>query len=291
MVSAILKNLLLRSVYPVALFAAGWIVLRSLSLGPAFYVQSLTIVFASAVGIALLERFFPYHLDWNSSHGDLRTDTLHTFINIGSNQLGILLLVFLGERGVTGLSLWPRAWPFWTQIILAFLIADFGFYWVHRTSHRWECLWRFHAVHHSATRIYWLNGERRHPVNHWLEILFGPGMVALMGAGIEVIAVHGTIYVVHLMFQHSNSDYRAGPLRYVFAVAEIHRFHHLKDRRQAMVNFGGLLIIWDLLFGTFRENTERISHDSVGIADMPAYPSNYLGQLVQPFRPNSSDLE
>ena len=112
---------------------------------------------------------------------------------MASNQLGILFLVSLGRFDFSGLGVWPTTWPLAGQLVLAVLIADLGFYWIHRISHHWEILWRFHAIHHSSERIYWLNGERRHPVNHWLEIIFDPGMVALLGAGIDIVAVHGTI--------------------------------------------------------------------------------------------------
>jgi len=257
---------------------------RAAQAGVNLYAFTMATVLVAGLISAWLERTFPYEPDWTRSHRDTLTDTIHLLVNVGSNHLGILALVLLADLGVPNLGVWPVNWPFLAQLVLAILIAELGFYWVHRISHAVPLLWRFHAVHHSARRLYWLNSERRHPVNHWLEIIVGPGLVALLGSGTEVLAVQGTMTVVHLMFQHSNADYRVGPLRYVFAVSEMHRYHHLRDTRECMVNYGGLLAIWDLVFGTYCARRDRVGAGEVGIEETP-YPDDYLGQFVHPFRP------
>jgi sterol desaturase/sphingolipid hydroxylase (fatty acid hydroxylase superfamily) len=90
-------------------------------------------------------------------------------------------------------------------------------------------LWRFHAIHHSSERLYWLNGERRHPLH--AGMMAAPGLVAvvLMGAPALAVGAWLGLLAVHLAFQHSNLDYRVGPLRFLIGAAEVHRWHHKRE--------------------------------------------------------------
>jgi sterol desaturase/sphingolipid hydroxylase (fatty acid hydroxylase superfamily) len=49
-------------------------------------------------------------------------------------------------------------------VLLASVVREFFDYWAHRSMHEFDCLWRFHATHHSVPRVYWLNATRAHPV-------------------------------------------------------------------------------------------------------------------------------
>ncbi len=59
--------------------------------------------------------------------------------------------------------------------------------------------------------------------------------------------------LAHTGFQHANLDYTVGALRRWLGTAEVHRFHHKRDYSEAEVNFGEVFMIWDRLFGTYRE--------------------------------------
>src|SRR5262245_1034595 len=122
-----------------------------------------TVVLVGLV-VAALERVIPYLPAWNRSHGDLGTDLGYA----GANALvppllsaaTFALFAPLGAA-VHGVSAWPAAWPLAAQIVLAVLIRELGHYWLHRYTHRrGNLLWRFHAIHHSSRRIYWLNASR-----------------------------------------------------------------------------------------------------------------------------------
>ena len=107
-------------------------------------------------------------------------------------------------------SWWPDQWPLWAQALAVGAVLDLSLYSVHWLSHRVAWLWRFHAIHHSSERLYWLNGERRHPLH--VGMMAAPGLLAvvLMGAPALAVGAWLGLLAVHLAFQHSSLDYRGG---------------------------------------------------------------------------------
>jgi sterol desaturase/sphingolipid hydroxylase (fatty acid hydroxylase superfamily) len=240
---------------------------------------------AAALGIAavaVLERLQPFEPIWRQDHEDTGADRAHLVVNLallGGAAVGLHLL-----RGVLPqLDLWPQDWPVWGQVLLAGAIIDLGLYAMHRLSHRVGVLWRLHAVHHSAERLYWMNGERRHPLSALVLAAPGLGVAVGLGASPLVISAWLTLLGVHLAFQHANLDYTVGPLRHLIAVAEMHRWHHKRDYEDAQVNFGEFWLVWDRLFGTFLDRPTPIGAGEVGLRDR-TFPTGYWQQLLWPFR-------
>ncbi len=246
-------------------------------------------IIVSASGItlvALLERFQPYTPEWNQDHNDTRVDILHaafsltlifTVIEIVTLSRS-LLPDFVAQAG----TLWPSAWPLWAQLLAAGAIIDFGLWLMHWLSHKFPFLWRLHALHHSSERLYWLNGERRHPLSAIL--LASPGLIAvvILGAPAGVIGAWFAIISVHLAFQHANLDYTVGVFRNLLGVAEIHRGHHKREYEDAQVNFGEFWMIWDQLFRTFKYTRTPIGAGEIGIKE--PMPLRYTQQLRWPFQ-------
>lgn len=234
------------------------------------------------VGVAWLERLLPYEQDWLHDHGDLRADVLHGIANLVLLAgTAYLLHALRGHLPVA--SLWPRHWPGALQLLLAGVIVDVGLYAMHRLSHRYAWAWRLHATHHSAERLYWLNGERRHPLSALLMAGPGLGAAVALGAPPQVLSAWLALLSVQLAFQHANLDYRVGPLRRWLGVAEVHRWHHKREYEDAQVNFGEFFVVWDRLFGTFHDRPEPLGADAVGLRE-EVMPSGYLAQLAWPFR-------
>lgn len=244
-----------------------------------------TLAVMAAIGIAvvaLLERVQPFQRDWLLDHGDLHADVLHGVANL--LLLAGTAYALHALRGIVPVaSLWPTSSPIALQLLLAGLIVDAGLYAMHRFSHRYAWAWRLHAIHHSAERLYWLNGERRHPLSALL--IAGPGLViaVALGAPPQVLSAWLGLLSVQLAFQHANLDYRVGPLRRWLGVAEVHRWHHKREYEDAQVNFGEFFMLWDRLFGTFLDNMDRLGADAVGLREH-AMPYGYFAQLAWPFR-------
>lgn len=240
---------------------------------------------AAAIGVSfLIEGFIPYQKDWNRPQGDRSRDLMHFLVNEASIA-GSVMLIPVAAVLMPFPRLWPDALPLWAQLILAILVADAGITLAHWASHRNNILWRFHAVHHSVRRMYGFNGLMKHPLHQAIELTAGTAPLVLAGMPLEVALLLAFAVAVQLLLQHSNADMRIGPLRYVLALAPVHRFHHLKSAEEGDVNFGLFTTLWDRLLGTAAfDPDKRFTSADLGIGDMPDYPRTYLRQLIQPFR-------
>src|SRR5262245_8769795 len=240
---------------------------------------------ACAIAVSFVaERIAPYEPAWNRAHGDRGRDMMHALVNeiAGIATVGFIPLLSGRLGGAGG---WPRTWPFAAQVVLAVLVFDLGVTLAHQQSHRWACLWRFHAVHHSVRRLYGFNGLMKHPVHQAIETTAGAAPLMLLGMPREVALALAVCTAVQLLLQHSNVDYRLGPLRHVLAANHVHRFHHLRWAAQGDVNFGLFTTIWDRVLGTYRSDAgRRVEPGEIGIGTRPDYPSRYLPQLLEPFR-------
>lgn len=238
---------------------------------------------AGVLAVAVLERLRPFRAAWLADHGDTATDIAHTIINLAIIQLTAVWIAKLGDLFPRDWQLFPVFWPLWLQLLTVAAVLDIGLYAVHRASHTVPWLWRLHAPHHSAERLYWLNGERRHPLH--AALMAAPGLTVLfvLGTPSELVAAWLAILVVHLAFQHSNLDYSLARLRHVIGVAETHRWHHKRDFEDAQVNFGEFFMIWDKLLGTFFDSRAKLGNAEVGLRDLK-YPRRYWPQLIEPFK-------
>jgi sterol desaturase/sphingolipid hydroxylase (fatty acid hydroxylase superfamily) len=236
-----------------------------------------------------LERLLPHHLDWNRSRGDVSVDLGHLVVS-GGITLALLrpAMMALGVAAGGWLSaqlggeLWPREWHLVPQLILALIVGEFFLYWAHRLGHVWEPLWRFHAAHHSAPRLYFLNAVRFHPVDLAISAYAPFVPLVALGADAGVLALFTLVSAVHGIFQHANLPLRCGPLNWFFSMAELHRWHHSRRMEEANTNYGQNLIVWDIVFGTRYLPPDREPPEEIGISDMPDFPMSYVGQLLSP---------
>ena len=248
--------------------------------------DGLILVFFAALAVSFVtERWLPYEPQWNHNLGDRRRDALHALVNESLNAVGLLIL-----PGLTALlaieGIWPRGWPLWEQLLLAIVLADAGITLMHYASHRIAPLWRLHAVHHSVQRLYGFNGLMKHPLHQMLEATAGLLPLILLGIPQEVAQLLALAIALQLLLQHSNVDMRLGPLRWVFAWAPVHRFHHMKYGRAGDVNFGLFFNLWDWLLGTaYYRDGYRMGPGDLGVGSRPDFPVDYGAQMLDPFKP------
>lgn len=239
-----------------------------------------------AIGWSFLaERLAPYDLTWNQSHGDAARDVVHGVVNESLQLLSLFMLpVLVDVLAIEGL--WPSRWPFWLEVIAAVAVLDAGVTFGHWWSHRWSPLWRLHSVHHSVTRFYGFNGLMKHPLHQLFETSLATAPLVIIGLPVDVATALVCCVAIQLLVQHSNVDYRAGAVRWLIAVNQVHRFHHLKWSGVGDVNFGLFFTVWDRLLGTaVWDPSKRFSSAELGIAAEPEHPSSYIAQLRYPFRP------
>lgn len=139
----------------------------------------------------------------------------------------------------------PVAW------IALFLLVEFVYYWHHRASHTVRWLWATHAVHHSPTRFNLTAGIRL----GWTGAISGHFLfyVPLAIFGFHPLAI-ATVLGANLGYQffiHSELVPRLGPLEWILNTPTHHKVHHACNESCLDKNYGGTLIVFDRLFGTF----------------------------------------
>lgn len=255
-----------------------------------------TIVLATAIlvfwpTIALFERLRPERPEWNRPHDDLGADVLHlvfsgtlaqVFFQATLGALALAAGVRLSERW--GGSLWPVQAPIALQLALALAVAELGHYWFHRLSHENPWVWRLHATHHSARRLYWLNATRFQWLDIFSLIALQSTPLLLLGAGREALLSYTMFAAVYGQLQHMNVRVHAPVLDWVFSTPGLHRWHHSTDPREGNSNYGAILILWDQVFRTVFRPVGRAFDADLGIAAMPAFPTGYIAQQLSPFR-------
>ena len=237
-----------------------------------------------------LERVFPYDKNWKPEGTDWGIDTLHlilfqTILPKAFKIVFILLVLHFLPNNIEFIhGLWPHHWPLLIQGIMMLFISDFFRYWIHRFSHTFPFLWRFHAVHHALKKLYWLNTTRIHPGEKILQLIWEVGPFICIGVSKEVIALHLVLYGLNGFLRHSNIDMKFGPLNYILSTNELHRWHHSKVISESNANYGSDTALWDLLFGTFFwPKNEKVSE--IGVFNKN-YPQNFKGQMEAPLISN-----
>jgi sterol desaturase/sphingolipid hydroxylase (fatty acid hydroxylase superfamily) len=240
--------------------------------------------------VVVFERLQPFRREWNRPQGDVGADLAYLPTTLGVNALVEpavkVVAVALGAwiSGAIGVGLWPATWPLAAQLVLACVIAEFVDYWPHRWMHQRPLLWRFHVIHHSPERLYWLNATRSHPVEMMFRGVFNFLPLALLGASGAVLALFALTTIVVGLFQHANIDFRLGPLAWIFSVGDMHRWHHSEDLAEASHNYGNNFLVWDVVFGTWFRPRDRRAPERLGIAGLRDFPRSWWAQLAQPFR-------
>ena len=147
--------------------------------------------------------------------------------------------------------------------VTAFIFTDFIYYWEHRTSHTLLPLWFFHEVHHSSKDFNFTTSFRL----HWLNRLTAPVLFApliLIGFKAEQLVLFFTINLFYQFFLHTQLVDKLGLMEGIFNTPSAHRVHHAKNAIYIDKNFGGVLMLWDRLFGTYQPETETPEYGILG---------------------------
>jgi sterol desaturase/sphingolipid hydroxylase (fatty acid hydroxylase superfamily) len=144
-------------------------------------------------------------------------------------------------------------------IALLFFGQEFFYYWYHRAAHRMRWFWATHAVHHSPNELTLASALRLGWTGKFTgSVIFFTPLVWLGFKPTAVLAV----LAANLLYQfwiHATWIPKLGPLEWVFNTPSHHRVHHGSNPEYLDCNYGGVLIIFDRLFGTFVEERDDIA--------------------------------
>lgn len=166
---------------------------------------------------------------------------------------GLVVLAYLAAYEVRLLDIPMGRWESWFALFFAVEIA---YYWLHRYSHEIRWMWAQHSVHHSAQQITLSVAYRL----GWTQFVAGPWLflIPVCWIGFDPRAVMLT-YAASLLYQfwlHTELVGKLGWLEHVFNTPSNHRVHHAVEPEYLDRNYGGVLIIWDKLFGTYAAERE-----------------------------------
>ncbi len=143
----------------------------------------------------------------------------------------------------------------WWSYVLCLLAFDLARYWSHRISHEQRFWWATHVTHHSSQQYNFTVSFRLSWVQHIKFVFFIP--VALMGFGPFVFFIINQVEVLYQFWLHTALITKLPkPIEYIFVTPSHHRVHHGRDDKYLDKNYGSTLIIWDRIFGTFKEEEE-----------------------------------
>jgi sterol desaturase/sphingolipid hydroxylase (fatty acid hydroxylase superfamily) len=179
-----------------------------------------------------------------------------------------------------------RALPFWTQVIVQLVVADFLLYWIHRLFHG-NTMWRYHAIHHSSEEIDWTTSYRFHPINLVLQPALVTMIMLALGISPAVMAFLVPFDILSSAWVHSNLNWTLGPLKYLVATPVFHRWHHTLPDKGGDSNFAPTFAFWDWAFGTFYMPEGKLPR-TFGCDD-PLFPEGYFRQLFYPFRSKGTE--
>ena len=160
------------------------------------------------------------------------------------------------------LAPWPIATT-WTTALLCFVLVDFLYYWEHRLAHEVNALWSFyHSVHHSADHYDQTIAFRI----SFVDFFFAPLVyLPLVLAGFHPVLVFACLGLV-LAWQQWIHTELVGKLPLLdpwLNTPSNHRVHHGRNPIYIDKNYGGVLMVWDRMFGTYAAETEKVEYGLV----------------------------
>jgi sterol desaturase/sphingolipid hydroxylase (fatty acid hydroxylase superfamily) len=219
-----------------------------------FFVLLLIAEWASFAHLADHEGAGLIGYDWKDTQTSLTMGLGNVFINVGWKA--VVVVVYAALHELTPLRLHASDWWVW---VLLFFADDLSYYWFHRVSHESRLFWASHVVHHSSEH-YNLSTALRQT---WVPMTYFPFWLwmPLVGFPVWMVLLAQSWSLIYQFWIHTERVRRLPrPLELVLNTPSHHRVHHGSNDVYLDRNYGGILIIWDRLFGSFTPERERVRY-------------------------------
>ncbi|MBB5205864.1 sterol desaturase/sphingolipid hydroxylase (fatty acid hydroxylase superfamily) [Inhella inkyongensis] len=223
------------------------------------------IVLATPVflGLIALEAWVAWrrqrHLyDWSDAMSSIGLGMLSQVVGLFTRFFNIGIYAWVADRWALGS--WDAGSP-WVWL-LGLIAYDFCYYWLHRAGHRVALLWAAHGVHHQSEHYNLSTALRQTGSNFLLGWLFYLPL-AVAGLPVEVFAGVALIDLLYQFWVHTEQIGKLGWFDRWFCSPSNHRVHHAVNPRYLDKNYGGILVVWDRLFGSFQEEDEPCVYGTV----------------------------
>jgi sterol desaturase/sphingolipid hydroxylase (fatty acid hydroxylase superfamily) len=207
----------------------------------------------AAIEALIIVRWRKRHYDWRESASSLGIAIGQRAINATLGGFTLAALYWFWEHRVLTFTLTT-----WFDYVCLFVAVEFAYYWQHRISHEVRWFWATHCVHHSPNHMV-LSGAVR---LGWTGAISGSflAFAPLMLVGFHPLAVLGAL-AINLIYQfwlHTELVGRLGVFDWWFNSPSNHRVHHAVNPQYLDRNYGGVLMIFDHLFGTYQRELESV---------------------------------
>lgn len=194
------------------------------------------------------------YYEFQDSVASLGTAIINQCVNVLVAVMWYPVLGWLSAHGLFEVK------PSWWAFVLLFLGVDFLFYWFHRFGHRTNLGWAAHMPHHSTEELNYAVALRASVTQRFFSFFFYWPLAAL-GFDAEWVIAMVAFHLVLQLIPHT----RVVPklpwwIESWMNTPSHHRVHHARNERYLDKNYGGFLILWDKLFGTFEPETEPCSY-------------------------------
>lgn len=182
------------------------------------------------------------------SINSLSTGVLSTSTGLLTKGVGLVTYAVAWEH-LALLRLPEQAGWVW---LLAFVLYDLCYYWLHRLGHERNVLWAAHSVHHQSEEYNLTTALRQTSsgfIFSWVFYL----PLALVGVPPVVFITVASLNLLYQFWVHTRHIPKLGWLEWVLITPSNHRVHHAQNPAYLDRNYGGVFILWDRLFGTFKE--------------------------------------
>ncbi|XP_061443132.1 alkylglycerol monooxygenase isoform X1 [Rhineura floridana] len=189
---------------------------------------------------------------FNDSIACLSAGVLSRLPDVLSRSVELTTYIYVWENYRLCELPWDSPWTWY----MTFLGVDFGYYWFHRMAHEINLLWVGHQVHHSSEDYNLFTALRQSVLQKYTSWIFYLPMALFIPP--SVYAVHLQFNLLYQFWIHTEVIKNLGPLEFLLNTPSHHRVHHGRNRYCIDKNYGGTLIIWDRMFGTFAPENDKV---------------------------------
>jgi sterol desaturase/sphingolipid hydroxylase (fatty acid hydroxylase superfamily) len=186
------------------------------------------------------------HYDWREAMASLAVAIVRRFVDVVPLAIAMPGGAWLYEH-----RLWsPPLDAVWSWAVL-FVGLEFCYYWYHRCAHRIRWFWASHAVHHSPNTFTLAAAYRLSWTGRITGALLFFLPLAWIGFPPQMIAAAYALNLLYQFWIHAEWIPKLGPLGGILNTPSAHRVHHASDAEYLDANYGGVLMVFDRLFGTY----------------------------------------
>lgn len=220
---------------------------------PAFYILPLLLLIA--MGEALLYRWLTKRaFAWREAAASFGVIAGQFLKNVLTRGLIAGIFVWLWQ-----FRLWTVPLDTWWGIALLALTFEFFYYREHRLSHEIRWMWATHVVHHTSNHLNFFAALRLGWTAELSGLAFFFAPLVLLGFHPLAVLVALLLNLIYQFWIHSEWCPRLGPLEYVFNTPSNHRVHHAANPEYLDRNYGGVIVLYDRLFGTYTAERDDVA--------------------------------